>query len=93
MGHFPLFWYRTTIIWWPRLIKNLIAFLDNQLAVSINLKMFFIPMFQDTSVLGRILSLTVRIIRIIIGSLAIGLTLAAGSLWFLLWLAITPILY
>jgi len=91
MGHFPIFWYRTTIIWWPRLLKNLTIFLDNQLAVSVNLRMLFIPMFQDSSVLGRILSLIVRLGRITIGSLIIGLTLAAGCLWFVLWLAITPI--
>ena len=91
MGHLPLFWYRATVIWWPRLLKNLTIFLDNQLAASVNLRMFFIPMFQDTSVLGRILSLIVRVSRILIGSLVIGLTLTAGCLWFLLWLAITPI--
>ena len=91
MWHLPFFWYQTTFVWWPRLIKNLAAFLDNRLTVSINLKMLVIPMFQDTSILGRILSLVVRIIRIVIGLLALGLTLAAAGLWFLLWLIITPV--
>lgn len=91
MWHLPRFWYQTTLIWWPRLIKNLTAFLDHRLAVSLNLKMLIIPMFQDTSVLGRILSLVVRIIRAVIGLLAIGLTLTAAGLWFLLWLIVTPV--
>lgn len=92
MGHLPFFWYKSTFIWWPRLLKNLTIFLDNQLAVSVNLTMLVIPMFQDTSVLGRILSLIVRLGRITFGLLVIGLTLAAGCLWFVLWLVTTPVL-
>lgn len=91
MGHFPLFWYQATLIWWPRLLKNLTIFLDNKLVVSVNLRMYLVPMFHDTSVLGRILSLIVRTLRIISGALVIGLTLAAAVIWFGLWLVVTPL--
>jgi len=92
MGHFPLFWYRATLIWWPRLLKNLTIFLDNKLAVSVNFRMYLVPMFHDTSVLGRILSLIVRTLRIIVGAFIIGVTLAAAVIWFGLWLVTAPLL-
>ena len=92
MGHLPLFWYQITWVWWPRLLKNLTIFLDNRLAVSVNLRMLLIPMWQDTSFLGRLLSLIFRLGKIIIGSLIILLSLAAALIWLGLWLAATPLL-
>lgn len=93
MWHFPLFWYRATFTWWPRFLKNLIVFLDNRLAVSVNARMLLIPMFHDTSILGRFLSLLVRLVKIIYGGLIVLLSISAGSLWWLVWLIISPVIF
>lgn len=93
MGHLPYFWYRATLIWWPRLIKNLAVFLDNRLAVKLNWFMLFTPMFHDTSFLGRLLSFIVRGIKIIFGSTVIFIAAVTGIFWWLVWTAISPILF
>lgn len=93
MWRLPQFWYRTTLIWWPRLVKNLTIFLDNKLAVSLNLRMLLVPMFHDTSFLGRLLSFIVRLIKIIIGAVALGLTLVAAGFWWLILVGLTPAVF
>lgn len=93
MLHLPYFWYRVTFIWWPRLVRNLIFFLDNRLAVTVHLYLFFVPLFHDISLVGRILSLIVRAVRILTGLLLLGLTLTASGLWFLAWLGLTPLIF
>lgn len=91
MLHFFKLWFKATTIWWPRLIKNLIIFLDNKFALSVNARMLFTPMFQDTSFLGRFLSLIFRLGKIFIGGIIMLVTLAAGTIWFLCWIGLTPI--
>jgi len=93
MGNLPRFWYRTTLIWWPRLIKNLAFFLDNRLACRLNLAMILVPMFHDTSFLGRLLSLTVRLIKIFTGAGIMVLAIAATLIWWLIWWLISPVIF
>ncbi|MBU1323042.1 ATP-dependent Clp protease ATP-binding subunit [Patescibacteria group bacterium] len=90
--HFPLWWYRDSLLWWKRFFKNLLIFLDNKLAVSLMLRMLFIPLFHDVSFLGRILSFIFRVVRVIVGGLIIILTLVSMVFWFLVWLALPIIL-
>ncbi len=90
--HFPLWWYRDSLLWWKRFFKNLLIFLDNKLAVSLMLKMLFIPLFHDASLLGRVLSFIFRVVRVVVGGLIIVLTLVSMIFWFLVWLALPIIL-
>lgn len=90
--HFPLWWYRDSLVWWKRFFKNLLIFLDNKLAVSLMLKMLFIPLFHDASLLGRVLSFIFRVVRVIVGGLIITLTVVSMIFWWLVWLTLPIIL-
>jgi ATP-dependent Clp protease ATP-binding subunit ClpC len=79
-------------IWWQRFGRNLLVFLDNKFALSVNLRLIFTPMFHDTSILGRILSFIVRLIRILIGIVVIGLSAAAWAVWFIIFIPVDLIL-
>lgn len=90
--HFPIWWYRDSLIWFKRFFKNLLIFLDNKLAVSLMLKMLLTPLFHDVSFLGRVLSLFFRFTRVTVGSFIILATLISMIFWFLVWLALPIIL-
>ena len=90
--HFPIFWYKDFLIGLRRFFRNLVIFLDNKLAVSLMLKMIFVPLFHDTSVVGRILSFIFRLSRIILGSLIIGLVFLAMFFWLIVWVFLPVIL-
>lgn len=89
--HFPLWWYRDSLLWWKMFFKNLLIFLDNKLAVSLMLKMLFIPLFHDASLLGRVLSFIFRVIRVVVGGLIIILTVVSMIFWWLVW-SVLPII-
>ncbi|MFH0942649.1 MAG: ATP-dependent Clp protease ATP-binding subunit [Candidatus Beckwithbacteria bacterium] len=86
--HFPIFWYKDSLIWFRRLFKNLLTFLNNKLAVSLMIQMLFVPLFHDASFLGRILSFIFRAVRILIGGTIIILTLISMVFWLSVWLVI-----
>lgn len=84
--HFPLWWYKDSLLWFKRFFKNLLIFLDNRFAVSLMCQKLFTPLFHDASLLGRILSLIFRLVRIITGSIVITLAVIAMEFWFVVWL-------
>ncbi|MEA3355042.1 MAG: ATP-dependent Clp protease ATP-binding subunit [Patescibacteria group bacterium] len=84
--HFPVFWYKDFLIGSRRFFRNLIIFLDNKLAVSLMLKMLFVPLFHDTSIVGRVLSFIFRFSRVILGSLIISLVILAMFFWLIVWI-------
>lgn len=89
--HLPVWWYKDSLNWFKRLFKNLLMFLDNKLAFRLMIQMLIVPMFHDTSLLGRILSLIYRLIRITVGLIVMSLTVLTMGFWLIIWL-ITPIL-
>ena len=90
--HFPLWWYATCLKWWQRFFKNLLVFLNSQLAVTLMATMMLTPLWQDTSILGRILSFVFRSIRVIIGTVVMTVTVLAMGFWLLIWLLPPPML-
>ena len=90
--HFPLWWYATGLKWWQRFFKNLLVFLNSQLAVTLMATMMLTPLWQDTSILGRILSFVFRAIRVIIGTVVMTVTVLAMGFWLLIWLLTPPML-
>lgn len=89
--HLPIWWYKDSLSWFKRLFKNLLMFLDNKLAFRLMIQMLIVPMFHDTSLLGRILSLIYRLIRIAVGLIVMSLTVLTMGFWLIIWL-VTPIL-
>lgn len=71
--HLINFWYVESIDVFFRTWKNLILFLEEDLAVGLMWRLLFVPLFHDASIIGRALSLLFRSIRIFIGIFAYGL--------------------
>lgn len=90
--HLPIhlieFWYPEGIAFFVKLWKNLILFLEEDLAVGLMWKLLFTPLFHDATLIGRVLSVLFRLSRIFIGLFALLLAtlfvLALGGFWFVL---------
>lgn len=89
--HLIKFWYLESLITWIRTWKNLITYLEEDLAVGLMLKLLFVPLFHDSSFIGRVLSFIFRSVRIIIGLFAFGSASAFIIGGILYWL-VAPIL-
>ncbi|MCH7951890.1 AAA family ATPase [Patescibacteria group bacterium] len=90
--HFPRFWYIDTPAWWVRFFKRLLIFLDNQLAVRLMIQLWLVPVWQDTTIIGRGLSFTFRTVRVVIGGIIISATALAAVFWVLIWLLLPMVL-
>lgn len=65
---------------------------DQSFAVAITLRHFFEPLYKDYSIVGRILGIFFRSVRVLIGG-ACYLLLALGfAVVYLIWLAIPAII-
>ncbi|MBI4037228.1 hypothetical protein HY385_02295, partial [Candidatus Daviesbacteria bacterium] len=86
--HLIKFWYLESLIVILRAWKNILFYLEEDLAVGLMLKLLFTPLFHDASIGGRMLSFGFRSFRIGVGVTAFFLsTLLIFSLalcWFLL---------
>lgn len=80
------FWYPEGIAFFLRTWKNLMLFLEEDLAVFLMWRLIFVPLFHDSSVVGRVLSFLFRLFRILIGFFAFALTsfglLLTAVYWF-----------
>ena len=50
------FWYPGAVAFFLRTWKNLVLFLEEDLAVGLMWKLLFTPLFHDSSFVGRVLS-------------------------------------
>ncbi len=86
--HLLKFWFLES----PKVIlrswKNIILYLEEDLAVGLMFKLLFTPLFHDSSIVGRLLSFSFRLIRICIGLVAfLGVSVLAAVL-LVVWLAL-----
>lgn len=86
--HLFKFWYPESLILFIRTWRNLIYYLEEDLAVGLMLRLLFVPLFHDASIVGRLLSFSFRSVRILIGLFAFALVtlfmVALSIVWFLL---------
>lgn len=86
--HLIEFWYPEGIAFFIRLWKNLILFLEEDLAVGLMWRLLFTPLFHDATIIGRVLSFLFRLCRIFIGLFAFFLAtlfiIALALVWFAL---------
>ena len=68
--HLLKFWYIESIDVFFRTWKNLILFLEEDLAVGLMWKLLFVPLFHDSSIVGRVLSVCFRMGRVTVGIFA-----------------------
>ncbi len=81
--HLIEFWYPEGIQFFIRTWKNLMLFLEEDLAVTLMWRLLFTPLFHDATIVGRILSLFFRLSRIFIGIFAF-----AAATWGLVTVAL-----
>src|SRR3989344_2627738 len=67
------FWYPEGIAFFLRTWKNLMLLLEEDLAVFLMWRLIFVPLFHDSSFVGRVLSFLFRLFRILIGLFAFAL--------------------
>ncbi|MBI3486136.1 ATP-dependent Clp protease ATP-binding subunit [Candidatus Daviesbacteria bacterium] len=93
------FWYSDAFFLFIRVWHNLINILEEDLAVSLMWRLLFVPLFHDSSFIGRILSFIFRLTRVLFGITAYFFaSLGVFSLalvWFLLpillfWPSLNP---
>lgn len=82
------FWYMESFYFFFRLWKNVILYLEEDLAVSLMFKLIFTPLFHDTSIVGKALSFIFRVSRILIGIFAFAMATVFIFLLFLFWLGV-----
>ncbi len=85
------FWYPEAISFFIRTWKNLILLLEEDLAVGLMWKLLFTPLFHDSTVVGRALSLVFRLGRITMGLFAFLMATLALFLLAVFWLVL-PVL-
>jgi ATP-dependent Clp protease ATP-binding subunit ClpC len=90
--YLPYFWYAEGTVTFFRLFYRLLVYLNQGFALTLMLRLFFVPLFGDYSLVGRCVALIFRIGRILIGAAAIVVGEAALLVLFGLWLAFPPTL-
>ena len=82
------FWYPEGAAFFIRTWKNFILFLEEDLAVILMWKLLLIPLFHDSSYVGRVLSFLFRLSRIFMGIFAFAsitiFIFIAGVYWMIL---------
>lgn len=89
--HIIKFWFIESIDVFFRTWKNLILFLEEDLAVGLMAKLLFTPLFHDQTIVGRSLSFLFRLSRIFMGFFAFFITTVLLIILAIFWL-ILPLL-
>lgn len=89
--HLIEFWYPEGMTFFVRTWKNLMLFLEEDLAITLMWKLLFTPLFHDSSFVGRILSFLFRLSRVLIGVFAFSLVSISLLITTVYWLGL-PIL-
>lgn len=81
------YYYLDSAKFFIRLWKNTLALLEEDLAVTLMLRLLLVPLFHDSSFIGRILSIIFRLTRVVIGLfayvLATFLIIIIALVWYL----------
>lgn len=84
--HLVSYWYPESLTFFIQTWRNIISYLEEDLAVGLMLKLFFAPVFHDATIVGRMLSISFRAYRILLGLFAFIFTtlgiLAVAIVWF-----------
>lgn len=89
--HLVEFWYPEAIAFFTKTWKNLMLFLEEDLAVTLMWRLLLTPLFHDSSFVGRILSFVFRLSRVLMGLFAFSLASVALFLIALYWFTL-PVL-
>ena len=84
--HLLKFWYIESPFFFGRIWQNLILYLEEDLAVMLMVKLLFVPLFHDASIIGRVLSFIFRMLRILMGLFAFAIATVLVAALALVWL-------
>lgn len=85
--YLPYFWYVEGSATFLRTLYRLLIYLDQAFALTVMARLFFVPLFGDYTLMGRVLAIPFRIVRIISGVAAIVIAEAFLLFLFGVWLA------
>lgn len=88
--HLLKFWYPESLVFFVRTWRHSILYLEEGLAVGLMAKLLWVPLYRDSTIIGRVLSLIFRIVRIFFGLVCFTLASFFIMMIALLWL-ILPI--
>lgn len=84
--HLIQFWYVEGLFFFFRSWKHLMLYLEEDLAVNLMMRLLFVPLFHDSTFVGRMLSFIFRLSRIFMGLFAFAMgsviTVAMALYWF-----------
>ncbi|MGB9609022.1 MAG: hypothetical protein ACPL3E_01455, partial [Minisyncoccia bacterium] len=81
-------WYVKGTRWIFHYWISTLESLDYSFAIKVNLKHFFEPMYKDYSLIGRILSIFFRTLRILIGSFVYLIISFFALIFIVIWVLI-----
>ena len=87
------YWYFDSFKFFFRLWKNVIATVEEDLAVGLMWRLLFVPLFHDSSIIGRLMSFSFRLIRIGMGIFAYFIVSLIIILMLIVWLAWPVLLF
>lgn len=79
------FWYPQALQFFLLTWRNLISLLEEDLAVGLMVRLLFVPLFHDSTIVGKVLSFSFRAVRILLGLLAFALVTVILSFMAVLW--------
>ena len=86
--YLPYFWYIRGPIFFFRSFYRFLIYLDQGFAVTVMLRLFFVPLFGDYSLIGYCLAFIFRVVRIVVGIAVIVLGQASLAVLFWVWLVL-----
>ncbi|MEX0888051.1 MAG: AAA family ATPase, partial [Patescibacteria group bacterium] len=83
--YLPYFWYVEGVRIFVRTLWRSVVFLDQFTATTMMVRLLFVPLFGDYTFFGRIFGFPFRLVRLILGAVAIVLGTIGVLGFFLIW--------
>lgn len=91
--YFPRLLYHDIPAWWLRFMRRLLIYIDNRFAVRLMLNLLLVPVWQDTSVVGRLLSLIYRLTHVAIGCVLFAVVTVGMMFWLVVWFVLPIVIF
>jgi hypothetical protein len=92
IGDFFRHWYVNGTLAVAGLFMKTLERADRSFAVKVTLQHFFEPLYKDYSIIGRILGVLFRSLRVAIGAVAYAALTVVFMVIYLAWIAVPPAL-
>ncbi len=83
-------WYVESFYVVSKIVVDILERFDRFFAVRINFRYLFQPLYQDYTVIGRILGFIFRSLRIATGSFLYALIVIVAAVFYFVWILLPP---